>query len=111
MISYELRTTGGSYAKIRAGNLRPDAHRQRAGIVSCISSPDASLTAIGLVRQQRAQDGGGAQEVLHSNVFTLSAVCPLWASAHAERFPRISDEHSSPGQYNPDLRKNALVEM
>src|SRR5215471_2518187 len=65
----------GSYAKIRAGNLRPEAHCQRAGIVSCIGSPDSSLTAIGSVRQQRAQHGAGGQEVLHSNAFILRGVC------------------------------------
>ena len=34
MILHELQITGGSYVEIRARNLRPDADRQRAGIIS-----------------------------------------------------------------------------
>ena len=47
MILHELQMTGGSYVEIRAGNLRPDAHRQRAGIISRSGNSDSSLTAIG----------------------------------------------------------------
>ena len=50
MILHELQMTGGSYVEIRAGNLRPDAYRQRAGIISRIGNTDSSLTAIGSER-------------------------------------------------------------
>src|SRR5512139_1785476 len=51
MILHELQMTGDSHVEIRAGNLRADAHRQRAGIISRIGNTDSSLTAIGSERQ------------------------------------------------------------
>src|SRR5215470_542526 len=72
--------TGGSYDKISAGNLRPDAHRQRAGIVSCIGSPDSSLTAFGSVRQQRAQHGAGHARSATSKCFHIE--CRMSAKGH-----------------------------
>ena len=113
MILHALQTTGGSYVEIRAGNLRPDAHRQRAGIIPGTGNSDSSLTAIGFERATRAQHGARATRRIICG--TLSAL-PYSdresghsvAAPTTEFFLRVAERYADAGPLLSHIVGNAI---